>query len=234
MAAMCQVTHPQISAGMCPYCGTQVGASQNAPGLPERIWNVAAMTASLDDANADVRHVTVLNVNSIHGGPPSEIAISLLAKALADSSLEVVREAEAGLLRLGWETQAQDIERFERQIPAAANELALRILALGYYYLEQRESESARSVRQQHIFWLIQHAPDSDTAGCAEARIRERDDRVAYATAKELWLKQVETHPANARVIGNAATFFLHDDPELRESLLKRACELEPSNPEWS
>lgn len=111
--------------------------------------------------------------------------------------------------------------------------LALRILALGYYFLGQRESDAARTARHNHIFWLIEHAPESDTAGTPQASIFNWDDPQAYVEAKKLWLDQVGSHPSNTNILGNAAQFFVLNDFEQSEKLLKQARTLEPNNPEW-
>ncbi|MGE5190925.1 MAG: HEAT repeat domain-containing protein [Deltaproteobacteria bacterium] len=232
MPAACEITHPQITAGTCPWCGHLVGASDRAPNVTERIWNVAAMAAALDDPNVDVRSMTVTNL--WRKGPPADAAVSLLSKALTDSSSEIRHHAAHGLSRLGRDISADDVRRFEEQIPGSPHELGLRILALGYYFLGQRESESARAARQEHIFWLIRHAPECDTAGSPESSLYARDDQDAYAKAKQLWLAQIDSHPENTSILGNAARFFLLDDWETSETLLKRARDLEPANPEWS
>ncbi len=52
-------------------------------------------------------------------------------------------------------------------------------------------------------------------------------------TATQLWLEQVESHPRNTNILRNASQFFLINDSEKSEALLKQACELEPDNPEW-
>jgi tetratricopeptide (TPR) repeat protein len=218
-------------AGNCPWCHCQVGDRELLNDSAERIWNVEAMAAALDDPNDQVRSMTVTNL--MRQGPPMDQAIPLLSKALDDRADETRRWAEHALSRLGGKAAAEDLGRFEAQITGSPHELALRILALGYYFLGERESDSARSARQKHILWLIEHAPESSTAGTSEAFILNRQDPQAYVEAKKLWLDQVGSHPRNTKILGNAAQFFLVNDSELSEELLKQARSLEPDNPEW-
>ncbi|HEY3965087.1 MAG TPA: hypothetical protein VGM05_11100 [Planctomycetaceae bacterium] len=231
MKPACRITHSQISAGTCPWCESPVGDGDSMQTSLETVWNIAAVSAALDDPDAEVRLMTVTNI--FRDGPPAVVAVPLLAKALADPVQEIRRDVEHGLTHLGQNLTADDVRRIEQQIPHPQHELGLRILALGYYFIGQRESVSALDKRHQHIFWLISNAPNSESAGSPEASIQESVGQ-AYETAKNLWLAQIDSHPEDTKVLGNAARFFLIHDRELSETLLKKACDLEPANPEWS
>jgi len=231
MKPICQITHPQIRAGSCPWCDCRVGDAELSADSAERIWNVDAMAAALDDSSDEVRSGTIANLMKI--GPPIDQAIPLLSKALGDRSDEMRRHAESALAHLGRNWTAEDARRSQAQIAGAPHERALRILALGYYFLGQRESDAARTARHQHILWLIEHAPECETAGSPEVSIFERDEPQTYAAARKLWLEQVASHPQNAKVLGNAANFFILNDFEQSEGLLKQARALEPENPQW-
>jgi hypothetical protein len=190
------------------------------------------MAAALDDPNVDIRSMTVTNL--WRKGPPADVIVALLSKALTDVSDDIRGHAAHGLSRLGRDISADEVRRFEAQIPSSPHVLALRILALGYYFLRERESASARAARHEHIFWIIKHAPESATAGSPEGAIHASDDPAGYARGKELWLEQVAAHPEDTTILGNAANFVLLYDCQLSETLLKKARDLEPANPEWS
>lgn len=232
MNPACQITHRQISAGTCPRCKTIVAAAGSVPNSIERVWNCEAMFAALDDPSVEVRSITVMNAHN--NGPPADLAIPLLAKALSDTSSEIRSHAARGLSWMGKDMSVDDVRRIEEQIPGSPHELGLRILALSYYFLGERESDSARHSRHQHIFWLITHAPDSEIAGSPESSLHGEDNRQAYETAKDIWLRQIESRPENTTILGNAASFFLIHDSQLSESLLKKACKIERTNPRWS
>lgn len=188
------------------------------------------MNAALDAPEAEVRLMTVNNL--LRDKPALDLVIPLLSRAFADSSDQVRLIAHAILSHRGREATATEIQHLEREFSGSPHELVMRIVALGYYFIGQRESDEARDRRNQHIFWLIQHAPETKAAGSPEAGMHGTDGP-SYATAKQLWLDQVETHPGNTKVLGNAASFFLLNDKPLCESLLLKARDLEPSNPVW-
>jgi tetratricopeptide (TPR) repeat protein len=232
MKPACEVSHSQILAGNCPWCHCQVGDPEFLTDSTDPVWNIPAMAAALDDSSENVRSMTVTNL--MHKGPPLDQAVPLLSKAMRDRSDNVGRMAEQMLLSFaGQELIAEDTQRIEAQMAGSPHELALRILVLGYYFLGQRESDTARSARQNHILWLIEHAPASSTAGSPEASILNRDDPQAYVEARSLWLDQVASHPRDTNILGNAAQFFVLNDFEQSEKLLKQARALEPDNPEW-
>jgi hypothetical protein len=189
------------------------------------------MSAALDDPKLEVRFSTVDNL--FHGGFSAETAIPLLSKALTDPSADIRRIAQSTLSHLGRNLTADEIQSLEERVIGSPHELAIRIMALGYYFLGQRESDAARECREQHIFWLIRHAPDSETAGRPDADMHG-PNKQAYDRAKQLWLDQVKSHPENTTILGNAANFFLLNDKELCESLLTQARDLEPTNPHWA
>ena len=56
----------------------------------------------------------------------------------------------------------------------------------------------------------------------------------AFERAKALWLAQIDKHPDNARVLGNASFFFRFVDEVVAGKLLRRCKKLEPGNPQWS
>ncbi len=231
MKPACQISHSQILAGNCPWCDCQVGDPELLKDSTGRIWNIAAMAAALDDSDGAVRSMTLTNL--MRKGPPLDQAIPLFSKALHDRADRIDRMAEQMLSLVGRKLAAEDAKRIEAQIVGSPHELALRILVLGYYFLGQRESDSARTAQHNHIFWLIEHAPESDTAGTPDASIFNRDDPQAYVEAKKLWLDQVGSHPRNTNILGNAAQFFVLNDFKQSEELLKQARALEPDNPEW-
>ena len=57
-----------------------------------------------------------------------------------------------------------------------------------------------------------------------------RDD-AAFERAKQLWMSQIEAHPDNTTILGNAASFLTLSDKTKCGELLRRAKTLEPDNP---
>jgi len=167
-------------------------------------------------------------------GPPLEVAVPLISEALQDQVQDIRRLAESALSTLGRSLSNEDVAAFESGLQGSPHELATRILLAAYYFLGQRESRRAREARHQHVLWIIRNAPGSHTAGTPTTYVLERDDAHCYVQAKNLWLEQVACHATDAKVIGNAANFFVLNDKELSEELFKKAKEVDPLNPEWS
>jgi hypothetical protein len=82
------------------------------------------------------------------------------------------------------------------------------------------------AARRPHIFWLIEHHPDSPLILW---NISERAEPVTYAQAKKLWLSILEKPDVSAAVLGNAAYFFEESDKPLAEKLLLRAAAVDPT-----
>ena len=88
--------------------------------------------------------------------------------------------------------------------------------------------------RQAHILWIIDYAPESSTAGSSFARLDDHTDGAAYELARQLWMSQIESHPQNTVILGNAASFLTLCDKTKCGELLRRAKTLEPENPRWT
>jgi hypothetical protein len=232
MKPACEVTHPQITAGKCPWCDEVLSEVDSENAAAETVWHVDAMASALNDANPMIRVLTVTNLGK--SGLPFDVSLPLFSKALNEKSGRVSQQAEQALTHLGRHLPAEDVPRLEAKIAGSSNELALRILVLPSYFLRHRESDAVRERRNEHIYWLIQHAPESQTVGLPYASIDRILDRPSYDKAKQLWLEQIDTNSARAKIHANAAKFFMFHDLSLCEDLLKKARDLEPSNPEWA
>jgi len=123
----------------------------------------------------------------------------------------------------------KEIMELEAKVKENPSDLNSLNVLLSKYFEKQFESESACKAREQFIIWLIQNHPNFEIP----ADIVWIQDREAYNQAKNLFLKQVEDHKKNPRILFNAATFLLFD-PEIKEKLLREGQGLEPKNYEWS
>ena len=151
--------------------------------------------------------------------------------------MQRVREAATyALASLGGSLTAEAIDSFEiaAQKRRQQNDLAIRILLLGYYDGKHYRSEAAREARQVHVRWVIEHAPRSIVAGTHYANLSEYGDGQVYRQCREMWMELVEDHPEETVILNNAARFLLLNDKAISEELLKRARSLEPDDPIWS
>jgi TonB family protein len=137
----------------------------------------------------------------------------------------------AQLLTEGSRLSAAEVQQLEQQLARDPEDLAARGKLVAYY-----STNNISHPRLEHILWLIEHHPESAITLYFS---RERafnstdDDRV-----KALWMKQTTEHRNDAQVLSNAAKYLGRTgqfaEQLAEEDLLKRARQLEPSNPEYT
>ncbi len=230
--AACQTTHPQILSGICPWCDRRIEAGQpiakTDDSAPIR-WNWAAIEDCLRSGDQESRTQTVIGLGDL--AAQLGYVLPLLAVALADVDAQVRELAESACGQIGSDISADQADWLELHRHVADRQLAVRLILLGKYFSDRDPAIRAR--RATHIYWLIEHHPDRKTAGNPEAYLLRFEQSVAYDPARSLWLQQCATHKSNAAVLGNAARFFVLNDPELAEKLFVEAQTLDPTNPEW-
>jgi hypothetical protein len=230
--SVCTITHRQIVEGLCPWCDCHISNGQvgDAPnGASETRWNWIAIEDSLRDDDPEVRMHTVCGLSK-HTNDVEKL-LPLTAIALTDSDPKVRTRAEDCCRRIGRDLSPEELLRLEHQGVHQDCELAARIMLLGGYFLSTETA--ARAARAAHINWIIRFHPNSATAGSPYAFLHKSTEAVAYESAKQLWLQQCAAHRSDATVVGNAARFFLINEPEIAERLFREAQKLEPNNPKW-
>ena len=162
------------------------------------------------------------------------LAALLLTSAAAQSPAPVNQYLDT--LSQGNRLTAEEAQSVEDSLRANPEDLAARGTLIAYYFVNQ-----GGVAWSKHVFWLIEHHPESPIAGFNFASISRSasslNDEADYAHAKDLWLKQTERHPKDAGVWANALRFFSQpgSDVATRERLLKRAEELGiPKPARWS
>ncbi len=134
----------------------------------------------------------------------------------------------------GQRLKTDEIKALEASVAKNPDDLSARTRLLGNYFMRQYSSKEAKAARAKHIFWIIEHHPEAAIAGLPYCSLDPVMNGDAYHQAKELWLVQTKAQATNTSVLGNAANFFLLQDKELAENLLKQAQKAEPDNPHWS
>jgi len=235
--APCPTTHPQLLAGNCPWCGTAIGNQPAATGpqsntVGERRWDIARMKLDLNHENEFVGIITVHNAELYSTGMSE--AVDVLCAAMRNSVDRVKAHATMALELLGNKISAEAIKDYEAVSRSDPADIGRRILLLGYYPQRKFVSDVARMARQAHILWIIERAPESSIAGSNFADLDEHTDGAAYELARQLWMSQIETHPENTAILGNAASVLTLCDKTKCGELLRRAKTLEPDNPRWT
>jgi TonB family protein len=140
----------------------------------------------------------------------------------------------AQLLTDGSKLSAPEAQQLEQQLTRDPEDLAARAKLIAYYFMN-----TIPHPRLEHIFWLIEHHPESEIAlyysiQQISADTSPAQSQLEYERAKTLWLQQVAARGGDTRVLGNAAKFVGESDQFAEEDLLKRAQQIEPSNPQWT
>ena len=129
-------------------------------------------------------------------------------------------------------TTAQEIQEVEEAVKADPEDVRSRVQLIAYYGFRSDDSEPARASYLTHMLWLIEHHPDGDYF-LRPLPFLSKTDPAGAQELRALWMKQIEVHPGNAMILGNAANFYLLVDRSLAEDLLKRAEAADPQNPRW-
>lgn len=98
--------------------------------------------------------------------------------------------------------------------------------------------EAAIQARRKHIFWLIEHHPDSKPARSPQARIFTQPgdpdpDPEGYQKAKKMWLAKTAPPDTPVSILSAAGRFFRINDRPLAEQVYLRAKAKDP-NGHWS
>ncbi len=122
------------------------------------------------------------------------------------------------------------VRELQAKADANPNDVESRLPLLGYYSSRSILNKSLRESHAKIACWLIENYPDSAAAGEIAARVMGTVNPLGYVKARQIWLDAAKAHDQNVTVLINASGFFLHDDRDLCEELLKKAQALEPDN----
>lgn len=130
---------------------------------------------------------------------------------------------------------AQEAQTLEDGLKSNPDSLAVQERLIRYYFVAALTSRASdlEEKREGHVFWLIEHHPESDLAGSPEAGIQPvgfAGNTEGYQHGKQLWLAQVESHPDSPQIIHNAAQFVSLWDRALGRDLLEKSLRLNPSD----
>ena len=132
---------------------------------------------------------------------------------------------------------AEQAKAFEAMLDAKPDDLATREALISYYFraaLTSRDS-ALEEKHEQHVFWLIEHHPESELAGSPEAGILAMgfsQSTEGYQHGKQLWLQQTTIHAGDPDILRHAAEFLLLQDGKIARDLLEKALAVDPGDPE--
>ncbi len=134
----------------------------------------------------------------------------------------------------------QEIANLESQVLQNPEDLDARMRLL-QLYLDTAPSSlsvdsSRRSLRLQHILYLVDHHPEAAVSASKVAYVYRTGGPYANAAdheeARNLWLAAVQGSAGNVAVTMNAVKFLEREDQEDAERVLRRALDADPQNRE--
>src|ERR1700689_2572398 len=211
------------------YARTVVAMASRLSGRPHRlIWNSASMSGPLvarrvrrilDPATAKstqrlgrLARVVLASAGALLLWITAAADFQSIARAQVNRSTSADDGSHWGYLTEGINapdlnpTTAAQASAMELQLSRNPEDEPTRALLLHYYWKHGMEEP-----RIALVLWLIDHHPESplhghETAGIfLSDRIDHPGDPDAFAEASKPWWAQVNEHPQDARVLGNAA-----------------------------
>lgn len=134
----------------------------------------------------------------------------------------------------------QAIEDLELQVLRNPEDLQARLNLL-QFYLDIAPPGSGidsgrRSVRLQHILYLVERHPESAVSASKAAYVYRANGPYAntadHDEVRDQWIAAAQSHPKDNVVVLNAVTFLEREDQDDAERTLRRAVNADPENRE--
>ncbi|MDA7511124.1 RNA polymerase subunit sigma-24 [Verrucomicrobia bacterium] len=137
------------------------------------------------------------------------------------------------LARIGRSLSSEEIVKLEKHLETDVSDLNARVKLLGYYSGKHIRSSEIRKIRQQHLLWLIEHAPESEVLGSPYGSLSHHGDGEAYYQAKRILLAKIRDEPDNLALLKNGSKFFTLNDRSQSIEFLQKGESLDKANPFW-
>jgi beta-lactamase regulating signal transducer with metallopeptidase domain len=189
-----------------------------------RNWSVGNTSASVEVKAGDTSvDVPLLKLHLLPKPP-----ISTTSNDARNPSLPASLQME------GEKLTVDEIAGLEKKVASDPSDLPDRVRILGYYFIKRISEPSAQNAAQPHLLWIIRNFPASAIAGDPISSVDYRTDLPHYEEASEAWKEALAKYPNDSKVIGNAAAFYLLNEPQRAEKLLLQGEKLEPNNTAWA
>jgi hypothetical protein len=160
------------------------------------------------------------------------VAVSLGAATLAGQTIAQLRSRP-----LPTPQEAANLESHVLQNP---EDLEARVDLLQIYLdtapIPPNEDPGRRSVRLQHILYLVEHHPEATASASRAAYVYRVKGPYAnlsdHEAVRDQWLAAVQGHPKNTTVILNAVKFLETEDADDAGQVLRHALDADPQNRE--
>ena len=156
----------------------------------------------------------------------------LLAATLAGQTVGVLRSRPL--------PSPQEIADLESRVLQNPEDIDARVELLQVYAdtapLPAYDNPARRSVRLQHILYLVEHHPEAAASSSKVAYVYRSAGPYANAgdhdAVRNQWLAAVQAHPTDKAVVMNAVKFLNVEDPEDAEEALRRSIAADPADRE--
>ncbi len=165
------------------------------------------------------------------------VVVGLLAGGLGAS---LAAQTPVGIIRTQPLPSPQDIANLEARVLQNPEDVDARASLL-QLYLEAAPPPGAvdtgrRSVRLQHILYLVEHHPEAPVSGSHVLYVYREHGPYAdvsdHEAVRAQWLAAVQSHPGSTAVTMNAVRFLEMEDRGDAEQVLQRAIGANPENRE--
>lgn len=136
-------------------------------------------------------------------------------------------------VRAGKNLTPQEVASLEADLAEIPGDLYARAALVGYYYSKIWDPED-RARHDEHVLWLIKHAPETNVLARREVRIYRPSMPDGYLRAKATWYSHLEEYPNNLAILEHAANFFQDENRKTAIQLLERAQALDEGNAHWA
>jgi TonB family protein len=149
------------------------------------------------------------------------------------SSFGFSLDSDLEMLQAGQRISTSEARQFEARLDRKPEDIKTRALLAAHYY-----RQAMRKERLQHVFWLIEHHPESELLRSSAFIISAEDspinDMASYERAKVLWLATAQKAQQNPQVLWNASSFISQFDPARSEQLAFAGKALELGDQRWN
>ncbi len=168
----------------------------------------------------------------------SQFQTILLAASLAATTLS--GQTAVAVIRSRPLPSPQEAANLESHVLQNPEDIDARIELLQYYSdtapPPSYDAPGRRSVRLQHILYLVEHHPEATVSASKAAYVYRAKGPYANAgdhdAVRDQWLAAVQGHPKNNAVALNAVKFLNVDDKDDAEDVLRRGTAADPENRE--
>ena len=166
--------------------------------------------------------------------PTDESAKETAELATTLKEMPISKTDQTSIPSRGFSLNEEQAKALQVKVESDPDDIESRLFLMGYYRGKSILDPQFRAPHRKLVLWLIENYPTSDVAGTPDVSFHASIDPDGYVSGKNLWMEIIKHHGNNTKVLLNAANYFLLQDKDIAEELLKKAEALDPKNPNIS